>query len=125
MRRRVEDLDVRIFFEIGGSDDARALLLEIESLRTAAVQLEGDLFEVENDVGHVLDHALQRGKLVQHAFDAHGRDGRALDGGEQDAPQRITDRGPEATLERLGDETPVVRSEGFGVVIELLGFLEI
>src|SRR5204863_829387 len=75
VRGRVEDLNVRIFFEVGGGDDARSLLLEVERLRTGSVKLERNLLEVEDDVGHVLDHALQRGKLVQHAFDAHGGDG--------------------------------------------------
>jgi hypothetical protein len=121
----VEDLDVRVFFEVGGGDDARSLLLEIEGLGAGAVELEGDLLEVEHDVRHVFDDALQRGELVQDTFHADGRDRGALDGGEQDAAQRVTDRGAEAALEGLGREAAVVRREGFGIVIELLGFLKI
>ena len=121
----VEDLDVRILFEVGGRDDARPLLLEVEGLGTGAVELERDLLEVEDDVGHVLDHALERRELVEHALDADGGDGRSLDRGEQDAPQRVTDRRAEAALERLSGEPPVVRGESLGIVIELLGFLEI
>ena len=125
VRRRVEDLDVRVLFEVGGGDDAGALLLEVEGLGTAAVQLEGDLLEVEDDVGHVLDHALQGRELVEHAFDADGGDGRPFDRREQHAAERVTDGRAEAALERLGGEPPVVRGEGLGIVIELLGFLKI
>jgi hypothetical protein len=125
MGRRIEDLDVRILFEVGSRDDARPLLLEVQSLRAAAVQLEGDLFEVENDIRHVFDDALERRELMKNAFDANRSDRRTLDGGEQDPPQRVPDGGSESTLERLGDETPVIRGKGLGIVIELLGFLEI
>ncbi len=59
VRGLVEDLDVRVLFEIGGGDDARSLLFEVERLRAFAVELEGNLLEVEDDVGHVLDHALE------------------------------------------------------------------
>ena len=121
----VEDLDVRILLEVGGGDDTGALLLEVEGLRPAAVQLERDLLEVEDDVRHVLDDALEGRELVENAFDADGGDGRSLDRGEQDAAERVTDRRTEATLERLSGEPPVVRGESLGIVIELFGFLEI
>ena len=125
VRRRVEDLDVRVLLEVGRGDDARSLLLEVERLGPFTVQLEGDLFEVEDDVGHILDDAGERRELVQHALDADSRDRGALDGGEEHASQRIADRGAEAALEGLGGEAPVVRREGLGIVFELLGFLKI
>jgi hypothetical protein len=125
VRRRIEDLDVGILLEVGGGDDARAALLEIEGLRALAVKLEGDLFDVEDDVGHVLDDAGEGRELVEHALHPHRADGCTLDGGEQDAAERVTDRRAEAALERLGDETPVVRRESLGIVIELFGFLKI
>ena len=125
MRRRVEDLDVGVLFEVGGGDDAGPLLLEVEGLGALAVQLERDLLEVEDDVRHVLDHALEGREFMEDAFDADGGDGRPFDRREKHAPERVTDRRTEAALERLGNETPVVRRQGFGIVIELLGFLEI
>jgi hypothetical protein len=125
VRRRVEDLDVGVLLEIGGGDDARAALFEVEGLGTAAVKLERDLFEVEDDVRHVLDDALERRELMENAFDADGGDGRPFNGREQDAAKRVADRRTEATLERLGGETPVVRGESLGIVIEFFGFLEI
>ena len=41
VRRRIEDLDVGVLLEVGGGDDARPLLLEVQRLRTFAVQLKG------------------------------------------------------------------------------------
>src|SRR5581483_3301662 len=125
VRSRIENLDVGVRFEIGGSHDARSLLLQVERLGTLTVHPEGDLLEVENDVGHVLDHTGQGRELVQHALDANRGDRGSFDRGEQHATECIADRRAEATLERLGNETAVIRSQGFGVVIELLGFLEI
>src|SRR4029077_3582561 len=101
------------------------LLLEVQRLRSLAVKLEGNLFEVEDDVGHILDDARERREFVEHSFDANGGDGRPFDRREQDAPERVADRGPESTLKRLRDKATVIRGEGFGIVIELLGFLEI
>ena len=125
VRRRIEDLDVRIGFEIGGRDDTRATLFEIESLRSFAVHLERDLLEVEDDISHVFNHALQRRELVQNALDTHRGDRGSFNRGEENAPKRVADRGAESAFERLGNETPVVRSESLGIVIELVRFLEI
>ena len=52
-----------------------------------AVELEGNLLQVEDDVGRVLDHAADRGELVLDALDLDGGDGRALDRREQRAAQ--------------------------------------
>jgi hypothetical protein len=41
---------------------------------------------------------------VQPALDLDRGDGGALERRQQDAPQRIAERQPEAALERLGDE---------------------
>ena len=65
------------------------------------VHLERNLLQVEDDVGRVLDHARDRRELVQHAVDLDRRDRRALDRGQQHAPQRVADRRAEAALERL------------------------
>jgi hypothetical protein len=68
------------------------------------VQLERQLLEVEDDVGGVLDDALDRRELVQHAVDLDGGDGRALDRRQQHAAHRVADGGAEAALERLRGE---------------------
>jgi hypothetical protein len=50
-----------------------------DRLRLIRVNLERDLLEVQDDVRRVLDHALNRRELVEHAFDLDRRHGRALD----------------------------------------------
>ena len=62
---------------------------QVEGLRAFAVHLERNLLQVEDDVGGVFDHAGDRTEFVQHAFDADGGDGRALDGAEQHATQAL------------------------------------
>ena len=90
--------------DVAGLDDARALLAHDHALRAVALHLDGDFLDVEDDVGHVLAHAGDRGEFVQHAVDLHGRDGGALQRGEQHAAQRVAERQAEAALERLGDD---------------------
>ena len=83
---------------------ARAFLLQHHALGAFGVHAQRDLLDVEDDVGHVLAHAGDRGELVQHAVDLHGGDGRALQRGQQHAAQRVAERHAEAALQRLGDD---------------------
>ena len=64
-------------------------------------------------------------ELVKNAFHANRRDGCTLDRGEQHAAKRVTDRGTKTTLERLSDETPVVRGKSLRIVVQLLRLLKI
>jgi hypothetical protein len=47
----------------------RACRRAVDHLGSVAAQLEGDLLQVEDDVGGVFHHAGDRLELVQHAFD--------------------------------------------------------
>jgi len=47
------------------------------------VELERNLLEVENDVGHILDNAGHRRELVIRTFDLDGGYRRARDGGQE------------------------------------------
>ena len=70
--------------------------------------LELDLLEVEDDFGHVLHHAGQRGELVLGTGDTHAGDGSTLQGAEQHAAQGVAKGVTETGLDRLGDEGHVV-----------------
>ena len=71
---------------------------------------ERDLLDVEDDVGDILAHAGDRGKLVQHAVEHHRGDRRALKRGEQHAAKRVAEGKPEPALERLShDESETLR----------------
>src|SRR3954453_4457759 len=60
-----------------------------------------DALEVEDDVGDVLGHALDRRELVGDALDAHARHGSPGERGQQDAAQRVAERVAETAIERL------------------------
>ena len=66
------------------------------------VGFEFHFLKVENDVGHVLDHARKRGELMLRARDFCRSDGSAFQRGKQDAPERISYGVPIAGLKRLG-----------------------
>src|SRR5581483_10474283 len=89
-----------------------------------AAELERHLLQVEDDIGRVFNHSGDGLKLVQHAFDFDRGDGRALDRGEQHAPQRIADGGAEAAFEGLRPDAAVLVAERLGVYREALGFLK-
>ena len=103
---------------------ARLVDAQRQRLGVIDVQLERNLLQVEDDVGRVLDHAGNRRELVQHAVDLDGGDRRALDRGEQHAPQRVADRRAEAALERLRVEPAEPVGERLALELEPLGSLK-
>ena len=68
--------------------------------------------QVEHDVGHVFDHAGQRGEFVLRAGDFDRGDGGAFERGEQHAAERIADGVAVAGFKGLGDELGVGFSGG-------------
>ena len=112
---RVDDLDV-----VGGLDVARghrpfAFLLQIEQRILAVVQLQHHSLEVEQDIDHVLLHALDRRVFVQDAGDLHLGRGEAGHRRKQNAAQRVTERMAVATLERLHHDLRVIGGDPLDV----------
>src|SRR5581483_8632746 len=103
----VEDFNVSVGLDHAAGHDPRLVYFEIDCLRSFAVQLEGDLFQVEDNIGRIFDHAGNRLKLVQHAFNLDRSDGCALDRGKQHAAQRVADGGAKSALKGLGPEASV------------------
>ena len=60
-------------------DNAGLVGAQIERLGAVARELEGNLLEVQDDVGCVFDNAGDGLELVQHALNANGGDGGAFD----------------------------------------------
>ena len=84
---------------------APSLFTEMDARASFVVgRLEFHLLEIEDDVGDVFDHAGEAGEFVWRAFDAHGGDGGAFEGGEQDAAEGIADGVAVTGFKRLGDE---------------------
>jgi hypothetical protein len=97
---------------------------QIQGLGTVAGELEGNLLEVEDDVGGVFDHSGDGLELVQHALDANRGYRCALDGAEQRAAQCIANGGAKAPLKWLGAELSVSVAKRLGVDRKALRFLE-
>ena len=72
-----------------------------------------DLLQVEDDLGDVLDDALDALELVVDPVDLDRGDGRALDRAEEHAPERIADRVAVTRFEGLRDELGVGRRGAF------------
>ena len=83
-------------FEFCGVGDCQADFLRLELFNYL---LEAHLLQIEDDVGHVFTHARHGGELMLHAIDLNGRDSKALERGEQNATQGITDSDSEAGLQ--------------------------
>ena len=96
-------------------DDAGFRARDAQGFDLAGVQLERNPFQVEDDVGGILDHARQRAELVLGAFDAHGGDGGALDRTHEHAAQADADCVAESALERRRRKLAEPLGEGFGV----------
>ena len=56
-RSGIEHDDVADGLDVAGGDRARSLLLHHHALGAFALHLDGDVLDVEHDVGHVLAHA--------------------------------------------------------------------
>src|SRR4030095_226821 len=69
-----------------------------------AIELEFYLLEVEDDVGHVFDHARKGGEFMLRARDFCCSDGSAFQRGKQDAPEGIPHGVPITGLKWLGGE---------------------
>jgi len=82
------------------------------------------LLQVEDDVGGVLDHALDRRELVEHAVNLHGGDGRTFNRRQQHAAQGVADGGAEAALEGLRVEAAEPIGQRLAFELEALGALK-
>src|SRR4051795_10721494 len=109
VRVGVEDLDAAGQVDVarrdlaGAGDHQRRL-----DLRGVGVHAADDALQVQDDVRHVLGHALDGGELVRHPLDPHRGHRGAREAGQQHAPQRVPERVAEAAIERLDHELPAV-----------------
>ena len=95
-----------------------------ESLRLGilAVELEENFFQVQDDVGHVFNHAVEGGKFVHRAIDFDRGDGRAFERGEQHAAERVADGVAVTGFKRLSDEFGVCFRGGASSLTRLSAF---
>jgi hypothetical protein len=101
---RVQDLDVVPGFDCTRPDLARTAAAQPNALRAFAVHAQPDAFHIEDDVGHVLEHAGDRREFVQHALDLHRGHSSALQRRQQHPAQRVAERQTETAFKRFGDD---------------------
>ena len=121
----VENLHRGVGFEMRRLDLARLVGPQVQRLRLVGVQLDGDLLQVQDDVGRVLDHSRNRRELVEHVVDLDAGDRGALYRGQEHPAQRVADRGPETALERLGGKPAEPIGQGLRVEIQPFRPLEV
>ncbi len=120
----VENLDVAVGFDHAGRNDARLVGAQIKRLGTVARELEGNLLEIQDDVGGVFNHAGDRLELVQHALDANRGNCGALDRAEQRAAKGVADGCAKSALKGLGAELAKCFAERLGIDCQALRFLK-
>src|SRR5262249_26605430 len=111
----VEKLHIGASLDLAAQHHPGLVREQADDLVAVAVELEGDLLQVQNDVGGVLDYAGDGTELVQHALDLDGRDGGAFNGAQQHPAQSIADGGAEPPLEGLRPEFSVLVGQRVGI----------
>jgi hypothetical protein len=74
----VHQFDILVQLDVRGGHRAFFVRREQQRLGITRVRLEQDLLQVQNDIGHVLHDAFNRGKLVHGAFHLDRGDGGAF-----------------------------------------------
>src|SRR5204862_7856738 len=92
--------------DVAGSD--LAFLVDGERqflwLVVLAIEFKFHFLEIENDIGHVLNHTRSRGELVLRAGDLYRGTGRAFERRKHDASEGVPNGVTVASLIRLGGE---------------------
>ena len=79
---RIENLEaLQVLVEVACFENVLFFYLETDFFCISIFHLtaEAYLFKVEDYVGHILNHAGQRGELVVYTVNTHRRDGKALE----------------------------------------------
>ena len=74
MPLRVENLEIIALLDAAGGDFTRAGGFHTDGLGAVAIDLGGNALEVQNDLGHVLAHALDGRELMHDTVDLHAGD---------------------------------------------------
>src|ERR1051325_1284948 len=104
---RIEDFDFRVrLLDVGGGHILRPLQIHDDLCQLLVEQLHPHGFEVQNNLGDVLDGPRDARKFMEHTLDPDGGKRRAGKGRKQDAAEGVSDRHSEPLLERLKDKPP-------------------
>ena len=104
MQFGVVHLDPGRRLDIGRGNLTGSRLAQVHDHGFVLLGGQDQALEVEDDLGDVLDDALQGGELVLIALDLDGGHGRARDGRQQGATHRVAEGVAETGFEGLDDE---------------------
>ena len=94
---------------VAGRDRSRTLLVQANLGDVAGVHADGHRLEIQQNVDDILLDSLDRGVLMQHAFDFDLGDGGARQRRQQHPAQGIAQRVTEAALERFDHDARMTR----------------
>src|SRR5665213_2986363 len=117
----IDQFNVLVQLNVAGGHDAFLAGRQQKHLLVARVRLELDLLQVQNDVGHVLDDAVNGGELVHRAVHFQRGDGRAFERRKQHAAERVADGVAVTGFKRVGDEFRVGGGGGGLFLLQPLG----
>ncbi len=100
----VQDLHIAGGIDLASGHFARAGGLQHHALGAVGDHVDGDLLQVQDDIGHILAHARNGRELVDHTVNLHAGDRSPLQRGQQHAAQGTAQRRAEATLQRLDNQ---------------------
>ena len=121
---RIDQFDVLVGLDVGSGHFAFLVRRKQQCLRLARVRLELDLLEIQNDVGHVLNNAVNRGEFMLRAVHFERRNGRAFERREQHAAKRVADGVAVTGFKRVGDKFCVGFRGGGFFLLQPLGHFE-
>jgi hypothetical protein len=101
MQIRIQDLHIGVRLDIAGRHNALAGGLDMDGLGLLAVELGNDALDIEDDLGHVLLHTRNGGKLMLDTGDLDGGHRGAGQRGQQDSAQGVAQGGAVAALQGL------------------------
>src|SRR5690606_34750952 len=102
------DLGGRGHVEVGGRDGASLLGAQHQRDGFVVMELHDQVLEVEDDLHDILLDPVDGRELVEHVFDVDAGHGRARDGRQQDAPQRVAERHAVAAWQGFDYELTVI-----------------
>ena len=97
----VNDLDRFVVLDIGRFHDSLFVAIDADRLGLFADVFDDQAFDIQDDIGHILDHAGYCRDFVLHALNADVRHGGTFQARKQHAPKAIADRHAETAFKRL------------------------
>ena len=104
MQFRIEDLYLAVGVNVTSGYSAFPTCLDVNRLRSIAVQLRNDALYVEHDFGYVFLYTRNGRELMLHTIDLDAACSRARQARQQNAAKRVSEGGSVSALQRLYDE---------------------